>query len=672
MIHHTQRGRGGTGTAPLAWALALAATVWAVLAGASPAHAVTPAPAPSQKVGQPFAVNTDGIACYRIPSIISVPNPQHPKELLAFAEGRVDNCGDVGDVDLVMKRSDDGGISWDDYPLQRLRGVNDCGEFQNIVPMVHVPPNGSTDPVRITVMFAYNTVGADCDGTLTRGPRTLHSIFSTDYGVNWSSGSFIDGVPPSPTAPATPLWSWVSTGPGHAIELRHGPHAGRMVVAGDHTPADDSTPGDGIVKQPGIQLYYSDDGGADWTRGAVWDPPAGQWGAGEPTLAERADGSVYVNARGNKVCETHDLRLAGVSQDGGVSFVNGDDAFTPVPDLVSPPVSGSLLTVSDPGANGAGRMLFSGPSRAGSESGDRQAMSIRTSTDEGATWTTSGTLINKGRTGYSDLTLMSSGQIGLVYETATNTPHSNVYFTSFTTQQLDDNTEELIQQTSDGTGNGDNGVVNGKATLTTRGSHPALNLDGVDDYVRIVNCPRNLRLGASDFTVAAWINYTGTSGYDPIVWGYGQDAAPQFWLRADPAGGRITGAITTAPDPQHGTPGGTFAVSTASAYNDGGWHYVVFRRQAGQLLLSVDGGTAVSATAEAGSSINASETYATPADAFTLHIGARPDLAQLFKGAMDDVRVYDRSLTTDEIALIKNGATTVPDEQVRLAFTTIW
>ena len=145
----------------------------------------------------------------------------------------------------------------------------------------------------------------------------------------------------------------------------------------------------------------------------------------------------------------------------------------------------------------------------------------------------------------------------------------------------------------------------------------ALNFDGADDHLRLINCPAPLKLGGDDFTVTAWIRYNSVTGGRPIVWGYGQGTGvQQFWLRAEPANGQIRAAIDT------GSGGSSAAVSTTSAYNDNAWHHVVFRRQSRQLLLSVDGGASATANAPIGS--------ITPIGAFTVHIGARPDYQELF------------------------------------------
>ena len=55
-----------------------------------------------------FESGKEGHKIYRIPAILGLPNGN----LLAFAEGRVQNSADFGDINLVMKKSMDQGKSW--------------------------------------------------------------------------------------------------------------------------------------------------------------------------------------------------------------------------------------------------------------------------------------------------------------------------------------------------------------------------------------------------------------------------------------------------------------------------------------------------------------------------------------------------------------------------------
>ena len=55
-----------------------------------------------------YTSGRDGYAYYRIPAIIKAADGS----LLAFCEGRVKSRSDRGDIDLLVKRSTDGGKTW--------------------------------------------------------------------------------------------------------------------------------------------------------------------------------------------------------------------------------------------------------------------------------------------------------------------------------------------------------------------------------------------------------------------------------------------------------------------------------------------------------------------------------------------------------------------------------
>src|SRR5690606_29857649 len=60
---------------------------------------------------------------FRIPSIIRTAEGS----LLAFCEGRKNSRADSGDIDLVMRRSDDGGDTWSDLGVVWDEGENTAG-----------------------------------------------------------------------------------------------------------------------------------------------------------------------------------------------------------------------------------------------------------------------------------------------------------------------------------------------------------------------------------------------------------------------------------------------------------------------------------------------------------------------------------------------------------------
>src|SRR5690348_3843809 len=64
-----------------------------------------------------------GYSCFRIPAIVLTKSGT----LLAFAEGRKRGCSDTGDIDLVLKRSHDGGKTWSKVTVVWDDTTNTCG-----------------------------------------------------------------------------------------------------------------------------------------------------------------------------------------------------------------------------------------------------------------------------------------------------------------------------------------------------------------------------------------------------------------------------------------------------------------------------------------------------------------------------------------------------------------
>lgn len=107
-----------------AWLCALSLAVLAAVVLAvtpqSPATAATPgataAPLATQVSNTPFKAR-ENYHCTRIPALVTTTKGV----LLAFAEGRTrlttTGCHDVGDNDIVLKRSLDGGATWQDLQV---------------------------------------------------------------------------------------------------------------------------------------------------------------------------------------------------------------------------------------------------------------------------------------------------------------------------------------------------------------------------------------------------------------------------------------------------------------------------------------------------------------------------------------------------------------------------
>src|SRR5690606_18951381 len=70
-----------------------------------------------------------GYHTYRIPAIVVT----HDGTLLAFAEGRKDSRGDAGDIDMLVKRSTDGGRTWSEQIVIWDDAGNTCGNPNPVV-----------------------------------------------------------------------------------------------------------------------------------------------------------------------------------------------------------------------------------------------------------------------------------------------------------------------------------------------------------------------------------------------------------------------------------------------------------------------------------------------------------------------------------------------------------
>ncbi|MFE3038384.1 exo-alpha-sialidase [Streptomyces canus] len=557
-----------------------------------------------------------GYACFRIPAIVRTA----AGTLLAFAEGRVLNCGDASDIDIVLKRSTDGGRTWG--PLQVVsEGAGDT--HGNPAPLV------DRGTGRVLLAETYNPGRTDSGNCRAPCERTPHLQYSDDDGRTWSAPRDL-----SDELLAAQRTSWYATGPVHGIQLGQGPHAGRLVFGVNTETWDGSR-----VTANHAALVVSDDGGEHWRVGATDSWPVAADGTfrqkpSEVTLTERADGSVLVSGREQAGTDLGH-RTQAVSADGGDSF---DAPFQALPDLYAPQVQCATLGLG-------ARLLLSCPA----DPDRRRTMTIRSSYDGGVTWDTPdhATVVTTDWSGYSDMAPVDEDTVGLLYEGGTADARDEIRFARFTEDWLTPR-RGPDPTTPDRAPLAPPAAVLGGARETAGVIGGALDLDGADDAVRLPYRVQ-LPLGTKDFTASLWFRYTATAGEQPLLWmggvGTGQ---PQVWLRGEPANGRVHGLITVR---EGAAALGTASVSSSGAYNDGRWHHVSLRRGGGRLTLFVDG-TATGVRDVPGSVSRTS--------AFGVHIGQRMDGRAFFTGAIDEVRVWDRALTDAEIS----GAAPAPEGTV--------
>jgi len=317
-----------------------------------------------------------GYHTYRIPAL-AVTNAG---TILSICEGRRDGQGDTGKIDLLVKRSTDGGATWSDQSLIWSDGENVCG---NPAPIV------DRETGVVWLLSTWN-LGSDHERDIieskSEDTRRIYVLCSEDDGVTWSEAREIT------ESVKQPDWTWYATGPGAGIQLQKGPHAGRLMMACDHIEK--------VSRDYCSHVIMSDDHGNTWRLGGN-SPRAG---VNECQVAELIDGRLLLSLRN----ESRNIRQRqeAFSDDGGETW---RDQFVR-PDLYEPICQASLHrgpTTSE----GQPTLLFANPSNPDS----RSNLTLRGSIDEGNTWSVAYEL-QAGPAAYSDLAVLDDGQILCAYE----------------------------------------------------------------------------------------------------------------------------------------------------------------------------------------------------------------------------------------------------------------
>lgn len=378
----------------------------------------------------PFDPAGSGYHTFRIPALLAVPRIDLDSHraaagtavLLAFSEGRVASASDSGQIDLVLRRSVDGGQTWE--PLQVVAGAEGktCG---NPVPVLD-PASG--DVVLLSMQNGAEATAEEL-GSGTASAEDARRVFvqrSADLGLTWTERVEItDSVKRDD-------WSWYATGPCHGIALAHGEHRGRLLVPANHNRVP--APGANDPDHPrynGGHCIYSDDGGRTWQRGFVDENDGTAINANETTVAELDDGRVIFNARNYKADGAP--RLQAESTDGGATLsVHYADAAG----ISAPDIQGAMITVD------GRRLLLSTPAHPER----RQDLTVFVS-DDARHWRP-GALIKSGPAGYSDLALLDPAHVGLLYESGEDSSHARIEFASWaltTLVETDTDAEEAAR-----------------------------------------------------------------------------------------------------------------------------------------------------------------------------------------------------------------------------------
>jgi sialidase-1 len=344
-----------------------------------------------------FPPTMNGIARYRIPGIVVTTQGT----VLAYSEARRNNSSDWGEIEVHLRRSSDGGKTWE--PAQhiahkgaRLEGNphknKEGGEREQTVNN----PVAIVDRETGAIQFLYCINYARC-----------FSMRSTDDGLTWSA-------PVEITATFEPFrkrydWKVIATGPGHGIQMK----SGRLLVpiwlaygqTGDHAPSAAAT-------------IYSDDHGKTWKAGDLAVPNEGDFkNPNETMLATLADDSVMLVTRSVSKPNRKIITISSNGATGWSKPVFHSELWEPIcmASIVAHPSQPGTLIFSNPHRLGLGKDGKEVPAGRGK----RENLCIKLSRDDGKTWPVN-QVLDSGKAAYSDLALLPDGSVLCLYEADTS------------------------------------------------------------------------------------------------------------------------------------------------------------------------------------------------------------------------------------------------------------
>ncbi|MFW5856885.1 MAG: sialidase family protein [Planctomycetota bacterium] len=338
-----------------------------------------------------FEARRDGYHTCRIPGAIVTP----AGSALVHCEARLGGGGDWDAIDIRLRRSTDGGETW-----EPARTVVDHKPF-------------GARPIHNFVLLPDRETGQ------------IHALFCQDYRRALHMVSEDDGQTFSPFRDITeaflPLqktypWRVIGIGPGHGIQLRNG----RLLAPIWLSPGTGGEMGAyHLAHRPNrCGVLYSDDHGGTWQAGELI--PDTFPNCNEAEAVELADGSVLVNmrnfdGRGLSIDDADRRRAVTVSPDGAGGWSTPRFA----PELKEPVCMASIARYDWPEGEQPGRILFSNPDTLEKTmtnwACDRKNLTVRLSRDEAETWT-AGRVLEPGPSGYSDLAVLPDGRVLCAYE----------------------------------------------------------------------------------------------------------------------------------------------------------------------------------------------------------------------------------------------------------------
>lgn len=335
----------------------------------------------------------DRVNCYRIPGLAT----SAKGTLLAVFDIRHGSFADLpANIDVGLMRSTDNGQTWG-----RMQAIIDFdaaepGSRGNGVGDPAILVDQKTGAIFVVALWSQGNRawGGSGPGMTPEETGQLVLVKSTDDGKTWSKPL---SITPQVKDPA---WRLCFNGPGSGIQLRDG----TLVFPAQFKGADNV---------PHSCFIASSDSGATWKISPAAIP--GGPPTSEAQIVELSDGALLLSMRNE-------------ARPGKRSWARWDWKGQ----LLEGKWSEPWLAVTDPTCQASilrhpsGTLLFSNPN----DTRTRFDLTIRTSTDDGKTWS-QGRLLDPRLASYSCMTVLQDGSIGILYEAGEKAIEDTLSFARF-------------------------------------------------------------------------------------------------------------------------------------------------------------------------------------------------------------------------------------------------
>ncbi|MHB9054947.1 MAG: exo-alpha-sialidase [Paludibacteraceae bacterium] len=333
---------------------------------------------------------------YRIPAITTAADGS----LVLLNDKRKNNSADLPqDIDVVSRRSTDGGKTWSD-PVTVALGTGYGKGYGDAVVM-------TAKSGKLVGLFVG---GPGFFSSTPSNPMRTYMVTSTDNGVTWTAPKDITSsiYGSGCTDPVRTNWYGSFCGSGHGLSTR----AGRLMVVNCIRETSSNA----------VNNYamYSDDEGMTWNMSNL-----ALTGGDEAKVAELNNGDILMSSR------TSGYRLWTKSTDGGVNW-GSKNSWSEIwgnacdADIVR-------YTSTKDGYD-KDRILHTLPNAS-----NRSNVTMWMSYDEGTTWPVKKTIC-PGTSAYSSITILPDGTIGVFLEEDDAVPYK-MYFLNFSLNWLTDGTD---------------------------------------------------------------------------------------------------------------------------------------------------------------------------------------------------------------------------------------